>query len=370
MASNRTDEIHMQEALALAERGRGRTSPNPMVGAVVVAGGKVVGRGFHAKAGEPHGEAIALAEAGSLTRGGTLYCTLEPCCHHGRTPPCTAAVIASGVSRVVVGTEDPSEKVGGKGIAELRAAGLRVDVGCLRDQARRLNECFNTFHELKRPFVTIKWAMTLDGRTGTDSNHSRWISNEASRRYVHVLRAEHDAVLIGIGTILADDPMLNVRIEGYDGPQPRRIIVDGDLSIPRRARVLRERGGGEVIIVTTPHAREEAKKALEDEGARVVVLKGHQRLIGMAPLMEFLASEQILSVLSEGGRQIQTSLLRENLVDKVVAFVSPKLIGGKALRSPVEDLGFLNMDQSLNLLRPRWHPFDEDICLEGYLREV
>lgn len=370
MPKTPTDEKWMREALALAARGRGHVSPNPMVGAVVVLGGEAVGRGFHARLGEAHAEVNALREAGERSRGATLYCTLEPCCHHGRTPPCTEAVIASGVKRVVVAAIDPSTKVGGKGIEALKAAGLKVETGCLASEAERLNEYFNVFHRLGRPFVTVKWAMTLDGRTGTDSNHSRWITNEASRKYVHEIRADHDAIVIGIGTILADDPMLNVRLENYEGSQPRRVIIDGDLSIPRRARVLRTKKAGEVILVTTSHAEEDDIQALEDDGHRVVVLPGKRRLISMSELMKYLAGEQILSVLAEGGRQIHTAMLREGVVDKIVAFVAPKIIGGRALRSPVEDLGLTVMDQALELKRTRWMAFGEDICLEGYIRDL
>ncbi|MBI1785536.1 bifunctional diaminohydroxyphosphoribosylaminopyrimidine deaminase/5-amino-6-(5-phosphoribosylamino)uracil reductase RibD [Candidatus Sumerlaeota bacterium] len=366
----KADETFMRNALALAEKARGRTSPNPMVGAVIVKDGRIVGHGFHAKAGDPHAEVIALTEAGEHAAGAALYCNLEPCCHFGRTPPCTKAVIEAGIVRVVAGMVDPNKKVAGKGIAELRAAGIEVEIGCLEREARRLNEFFVAFHTLGRPFVTIKWAMTLDGRTGSDTNHSRWISNEASRRYVHQLRAQHDAILIGIGTILADDPMLNVRLENYDGRQPIRVVIDGDLSIPRRAKMLRERNAGPVILVTTPYAPEETRKALEADGHRVVVLPGKRRLIDVGQLMEFLAGEKILSVLAEGGRQIHTSLLSHQLADKIVAFISPKIIGGSELRSPVEALGLSKMDQALQILHPRWLGFDEDICLEGYLREV
>lgn len=360
----------MREALKLAVRGRGLTSPNPVVGSIVVANGSVVGRGFHKRLGGEHAEIAALGDAGEQSRGATLYSTLEPCCHYGRTPPCTEALIGAGIRRVVIATLDPSTKVCGKGAAELSEAGLEVEVGCLEEEARRVNEFFIVYHKLRRPFVTAKWAMTLDGRTGTDSHHSRWISNESSRRYVHRLRAEHDAILIGIGTVLADDPMLNVRIEGFEGRQPKRIVLDGDLSIPRRARLLRERNGGEVIIMTTVYGPAEARKALEKDGHRVVVLPGRRRLIEMNQLMELLAVDQVISVLCEGGRQVQTALLAAGLVDKIYAFIAPKIVGGRELRSPVEGLGLTTMDQALPLIHSRWLNFDEDICLEGYLREI
>lgn len=370
LTTNAIDEEWMREALELAARGRGFVSPNPLVGAVVVRDGKAVGRGYHERYGQAHAEVNALREAGDAARGATLYCTLEPCCHHGKTPPCTEAVIASGVTRAVIATCDSSEKVGGKGIEALRGAGIDVEVGLLEQEAKRQNEGFHTFHRLGRPFVTVKWAMTLDGRTGTDSNHSRWITNEASRTYVHEIRADHDAIVIGIGTILADDPMLNVRLEHYEGRQPKRIIIDGDLSIPRRARVLRTKKAGEVILVTTIHAAKDDIAALEDDGHRVMVLPGKRRLVDMKELMTYLARERILSVLAEGGRQIHTAMLRAGMVDKIVAFVAPKIIGGRMLRSPVEDLGLTVMDKAIELKHPRWLAFDEDICLEGYLREL
>lgn len=360
----------MREALELALRGRRNVSPNPMVGAVVVRKDQAVGRGYHARYGDAHAEVLALREAGDRAKDATLYVTLEPCCHHGKTPPCTEAVIDSGVRRVVVATIDPSAKVGGKGVEALLAAGIQVEVGCLEEEAKRLNEFFYTFHTLERPFVTVKWAMTVDGRTGTDSNHSRWITNEASRRYVHEIRADHDAIVIGIGTILADDPMLNVRLDEYEGRQPKRIIIDGDLSIPRRARVLRTKQAGEVILVTTRHAQKKDIESLEEEGHRVVVLPGRRRLIQIDELMKFLAEEKILSVLAEGGRQIHTAMLQADVVDKIVAFIAPKIIGGRMLRSPVEDLGLTMMDKALELKDPKWHGFEEDICLEGYVRDL
>lgn len=370
MPISQTDESFMRNALALAIKGKGSVSPNPIVGAVIVNDGKVVGRGYHARAGEDHAEVVALKEAADQSADGTLYCTLEPCCHYGRTPPCVGAIIEAGISRVVIAQKDPSEKVSGKGVEELEKAGVSVEVGCLQQEARELNEFFNIFHEKQRPFVTAKWAMTLDGRTGTDTNHSRWITNEASRKYVHELRADHDAIMIGIGTILADDPMLDVRLDLYKGRQPLRIIIDGDLSIPRRARVLRSKKGGNVVLVTTSYASQEAVKALEEDGHRVVVLPGKRRLVEMEQIMIFMAKEEILSVLAEGGRQIHSALLRAGYVDKVVAFVAPSIIGGKLLRSPVEDLGKSMMDQAIQLKRTRWIQFREDICLEGYISEI
>ena len=360
----------MREALSLATRARGRTSPNPMVGALVVKDEKVVGRGFHSRAGNPHAETVALADAGRSCTGATLYCTLEPCCHHGRTPPCTRAVLDAGIVRVVAAVMDPSAKVRGRGIAELREAGVEVEVGCLEQDARLLNEVFFTFHELGRPFVTLKWAMTLDGRTATDADGSRWITGEDSRRYVHELRSEHDAILVGIGTVKADDPSLKVRLEGYDGPQPKRIVLDSKLSISPSARLLHEPDGGEVILATTSLAPKERRGELEQEGHRVIVLPEDNGEVDIEALKSFLSADSVLSVFCEGGRRIHTALLGAGFADKVVAFVAPKIIGGGEVRSPLLDLHIGEMDRAIRLRRTRWITFDPDVCLVGYLRDI
>jgi diaminohydroxyphosphoribosylaminopyrimidine deaminase/5-amino-6-(5-phosphoribosylamino)uracil reductase len=360
----------MQMALALAARGRGRTSPNPMVGAVIVNDGNVVGRGFHARAGEAHAEVVAMREAGERNVGATLYVTLEPCSHVGKTPPCADAVIEAGIQRVVAAMEDPNPLVMGQGFEKLRQAGIQVEVGCLAQEARRLNETFITYHELRRPFVTIKWAMSLCGRTAHDSGQSKWISNKLSREYGHRLRSQHDAVMVGIGTVLADDPMLNVRLPNYNGPQPKRIVIDGDLSIPTRARLLRERAGSEIILFTTTFAKTEMVRHFESEGCRVVVIPSQRRIIDMSQVLSEMANLGIQSVLIEGGRQIHTSLLAKKLVDKIVVFVSPKIFGGAMLRAPVEDLGIPNVENALQLRDVKWQSFGEDLCLEGYLREI
>lgn len=365
---SKTDQSYMQMALTLAGRARGRTSPNPMVGAVIVRDGAVVGRGYHLRAGEPHAEVVALREAGELAHGATMFVNLEPCVHQGRTPPCTGALIEAGISRVVVAMQDPNPIVKGMGIETLRNAGIQVEVGCLEREARRLNEFFVTRHEKGRPFVTLKWAMTICGRTAHDTGESRWVSNSLSREHGHRLRAQHDAVMVGIGTVLSDNPMLNVRLQGYDGPQPRRIVIDGNLATPTRARLLREREKGEVLIFTSSFAKPERIRELEELGCRVMIIPGRRRVIDLRRVMEELARMDVISVLVEGGRQIHTSLLAKGLVDKVVAFVAPKIIGGSLLRNPVEDLELSKLEQSLQLHDVRWQAFGDDLCMEGYLR--
>lgn len=360
----------MQMALTLAARGRGHTAPNPMVGAVVVKDGRVVGRGFHARAGDHHAEIVAMREAGEAAAGSTLYVSLEPCSHHGKTPPCTRAIVEAGVKRVVAAMRDPNPLVNGKGIEALREAGVHVEVGCLEEQARRLNEFFVTFHELGRPFVTLKWAMTLCGRTSHDSGQSRWISCAESRDHGHRLRSLHDAVMVGIGTVLMDDPMLNVRLAGYTGQQPRRIVIDGDLSMPTRARLLRERRKGEVILFTTPFAKQSQIDYFEGEGCRVVVVPSKRRIIDLRLVVAELHKLGVMSVLVEGGRQIHTALIANQLADKLHVFLSPKLIGGCQLRNPVEDLGVPGMDQALPIHEMTFQSIGSDICIEGYLRKI
>ncbi|MCE5228352.1 bifunctional diaminohydroxyphosphoribosylaminopyrimidine deaminase/5-amino-6-(5-phosphoribosylamino)uracil reductase RibD [bacterium] len=367
---SRNDLSYMQMALTLAARGRGHTSPNPMVGAVVVKDGTVVGRGFHARAGDHHAEVVALREAGELAAGSTLYVTLEPCVHHGKTPPCHRAVIEAGVKRVVAAMADPNPLVGGKGIEALKQAGIHVEVGCLGDQARRLNEFFVTYHELGRPFMSLKWAMSLCGRTAHDSGQSRWISCAESRDHGHRLRALHDAVMVGIGTVLMDDPMLNVRLPGYDGQQPKRIVIDGDLSMPTRARLLRERRKGEVILFTTPFAKPAQIDFFENEGCRVIVIPSKRRIIDLQLVVQELHRLGVMSVLVEGGRQIHTALIQKGLADKVHVFLAPKLIGGCQLRNPVEDLGIGDMDHALMLNDMTIQNIGTDICIEGYLRKI
>ena len=369
-AFSRNDQSFMQMALTLAARGRGRTSPNPMVGAVIAREGRVIGRGFHAKAGEPHAEVIALREAGEQAAGATLYVSLEPCSHHGRTPPCTAAIIDAGVKRVVAAMVDPNPLVRGRGIEALRAAGIEIEVGCLEEQARRLNEFFVVYHEEGRPFVTVKFAMSLCGRTAHDSGQARWISGPESREQGHRLRAQHDAVMVGIGTVLTDDPMLNVRLPGYDGPQPRRIVIDGDLSLPTRSRLLRAREKGEVVLFTTPFAKRGMIDFFEKEGCRVIVVPSRRRILDLRVVLQELHRLEVTSVLVEGGRQIHTTLLASGLADKVVAFLAPKIVGGWALRNPVEGLDIPSMEEALVLQEVRTQTFGNDICLEGYLRRI
>lgn len=362
------DVAYMRRALELAARGRGQTSPNPMVGAVIVKNGQIIGEGWHRAAGQPHAEIEAIRAAQEDVTGATLYVTLEPCCHHGKTPPCTDALIEKRFARVVAAVRDPNPLVGGKGIDALRSAGIQVDVGLCEQEARRLNEFFFVFHEKKRPFLICKWAMTLDGKIATESGHSRWITNELSRAYVHELRAQVDAVMIGVGTVIMDNPLLTVRLEGYAGRQPRRVIADGNLRIPSRAKCLTAAEPGEVLICTSSVAPREKIAELQARGHEVVVFPG-KAILDFRLVMAELAKRGIQSVLCEGGSSLTSALFEAKVVDKVIAFMAPKIVGGKNAKSPIATWGVGHMDAALVLHDILIRRFGEDVCVEGYLSE-
>jgi diaminohydroxyphosphoribosylaminopyrimidine deaminase/5-amino-6-(5-phosphoribosylamino)uracil reductase len=356
----------MKMALELAEMARGRTSPNPMVGAVIVRDGQILGQGYHRRSGTPHAEILAIEQAGGDVRNATLYVNLEPCSHQGKTPPCVDAIIKKEISRVVVAMIDPNPLVMGRGIKKLRLAGIEVDCGVMEGEARRLNEAFVTFHLLKRPFVIAKWAMTLDGRTSADSGDSRWISCDASRHYAHELRATSDAVAVGSGTVLLDNPRLNVRLDGFEYDQPRRIIFDGSLRIPIGARCL-DNSGGEVIIVTSSAAAPERIDRLRASGHEVLVVPSKSHRIPVEDAIPMLGDHGIQSLLVEGGRQLHTSLLQAHLIDKLVVFLGPKLLGGELSTTPLCNLGIQQVRNAISLKNVSTRLFGSDVCIEGYL---
>ncbi len=355
----------MEEALALAQRAAGRTSPNPLVGALVVAGGQIVGRGFHPKAGEPHAEALALREAGERARGATVYVTLEPCAHTGRTGPCAEALIRAGVRRVVVAMVDPDHQVNGRGIAKLRDAGVAVDVGLLEARARRVNEFFVKHRITGLPFASLKWAMSLDGKISADRNVETPITGDHARHYVHGLRNVYDAVLVGVGTVLADDPRLTCRLPG--GRNPLRIIVDSHLRTPPGARVVAEAPGAKTLIVTTATAPAGRIEALRRAGVEIVVQEDPAARVALRPLFEDLGRRGVLSVLIEGGGAVNASALAEDLVDKVVALIAPRLIGGERAPTPVDGAGLSRIFGPVQLRDLRVWSLGEDIAIEGYV---
>ena len=345
--------LWMRRALALAALAEGRTSPNPLVGAVVLnREGRLVGEGFHARSGEPHAEVGALAQAGTAAAGGTLIVTLEPCCHHGRTPPCSRAVLQAGVARVVVALEDPDPRVAGGGIAQLRQAGVEVITGVLRQEAAEQNRAFLHRVRTGRPWGVLKWAMGLDGRTALPNGASQWISGADSRRWVHQLRAGGDAVIVGGGTVRADDPLLTSR--GRRDPEPLRVVLSRGLDLPAEAQLWDTASAATLVA----HGPEAAGKQAPN-GPERLELEQCEPL----PLMQHLAARGCNQVLWECGSELAAAAIRQGCVQEVAAVLAPKLMGGPAARTPLGELGFTAMDQVLcgQLLPPR--PIGDDWLL-------
>jgi len=363
------EEKFMQRAIRLAKRGEGRVSPNPLVGALIVKRGKVIAEGYHRKAGLPHAEVNALNLAGSQSRGATLYVNLEPCAHYGRTPPCSKAIIRAGIKRVVVGIEDPNPLVSGKGIRELEGAGIKTIVGVLEDASRRLNQTYIKYITTKLPYLSLKMAMSLDGKIATKTGSSFWISGEASRSYVQRLRSLNDAVLVGIGTVIKDDPELAVRLKSKSQALKKkkviRIIVDSKARIPLNANVLTKCVDNPTIIATTKYAPLGKIRALKARGAKVVIVKGQKGKVDLGELMKKMGRLQISSILVEGGGNINASFLKEGLVDKVLFFIAPKIIGGRRSLTPVEGEGIKDLREAIKLTEVKVRKVGEDLLVEG-----
>ncbi len=363
----------MAEALALAQRAAGRTSPNPLVGAVIVAGGQVVGRGYHPRAGEPHAEIFALREAGARARGGTLYVTLEPCNHAGLTGPCTEALLAAGVRRIVAAMVDPDPQVNGKGLARLREAGVAVEVGVLEDEARRVNEFFVKHRRTGLPFVALKWAMSLDGKIAAHRGAATPMTGEDARRFVHALRNVYDAVLVGVQTILADDPQLTCRLPVGSVPAPRnplRVIVDSRLRTPLTARIVTGASDASTLVVTTAAAPLERVDAMRRAGVEVQVQDPAEHgaaRVDLRVLAQELGRRGVLSLLIEGGGTVNAAALDAGIVDKVIALVAPRLIGGSQSPTPVDGGGLAGASRPSNLRDVQVRPLGDDIAIEGYV---
>ena len=363
-----TDEKYLQQALKLAAKGRGRTSPNPMVGALVVKNGTIVGKGFHPAAGKPHAEVYALREAGEMARQATMYVTLEPCNHQGRTPPCTEAIIAAGISRVVVGMEDPNPKVAGNGMTRLRAAGIEIISGILEDKCRRLNEAYIKYITTNTPFVTLKIAASMDGRIATHTGHSHWITGEQSRRYVHRLRDETDAILIGIGTLLQDNPRLTTRLPGKKGLNPYRIIVDSRLRTPLHADIFGTDAREKLILVTSFAKRDELELYRERTCHILQIPADDLGQLDLKFLMKELAELEIMSLIIEGGAEINGSAVDAGIVDKICFFYAPLLIGGRGSIGMMGGRGIDFIPDAQRIKEVKIRRFGPDICVEGYLQ--
>lgn len=363
----------MRQAMTLSLQGAGAVNPNPLVGALVVKEGQVVAQGYHVRYGDLHAERNAFLDAdtrGIDCAGATMYVTLEPCCHHGHQPPCTEAVIAHGIARVVVGLFDPNPLVAGKGLDLLRQAGIQVDMihdipggAALEEEMKFQNRVFLKYIRTKRPWVVAKWAMTLDGKIASFTGHSQWVSGEASRQRVHEMRRNLKGILCGIGTVLADDPMLNCRLEG-NPRQPIRMVADRRLRTPLDSRLVKTARDYRTIVVHAPEASLEKQELLQQAGVETWCCSTLQGMLEKA------GEEKIDGILLEGGGILNEAFLREGLIDEVVAFIAPKLIGGADAKSPVEGQGFERMSQAVPLHRVVTETLGDDILVQGLVAHL
>ncbi len=361
------DERYMWMALDLARQGLGKTNPNPMVGAVLVKDGEVLGTGYHEQAGLPHAEIIALQDAGERARGATLYVNLEPCSHQGRTPPCVDAIIGAGIRKVVLAAADPNPLVSGQGIGKLQEAGIIVKKGILEEKALRLNEVFIKYITTRRPFVVVKAAMTLDGKIATRQGESQWISGEKSREFVHKLRSISDGIMVGINTVLYDNPRLTVRLDGTEQTvQPWRIIVDSQGRLPLEARVSRGPDGSRTLLATTQAIPPGKMEALSAQGVEVVALPDRQGRVDLDELMLELGKREISALLVEGGGALNYSLLEGSLIDKIYLFIAPLLLGGEKAPSPFAGEGVESLTESWVVENMELKQLDNDLLVIGY----
>jgi diaminohydroxyphosphoribosylaminopyrimidine deaminase/5-amino-6-(5-phosphoribosylamino)uracil reductase len=359
------DEAYLERALGLAERGRGLTSPNPLVGAVVVAGGRIRGEGFHEGPGRPHAEIVALEEAGDDARGATLYTTLEPCDHFGRTPPCTQTIARAGVARVVSAMGDPNPIVDGRGFAALTTVGIEVRTGVLAQEATRLNEAYVKHVRTGLPFVTWKMAASLDGKVASRDGTSRWITGEAARADVHRLRAAADAILVGAGTALVDDPSLTVRDPGYRGRAPLRVLVDARGRVPETGDLFD--GAAPTMVATTSLAPRERTEAWRARGAEVVEYEPEGGGVPLPQLLSDLGKRGVQGVLLEGGPTLAWSMVEDRAVDKVVVYLAPKLIGGQDAPGVLGGRGFAPIAQAMQLSVASFDRVGEDLKVEAHV---
>jgi diaminohydroxyphosphoribosylaminopyrimidine deaminase/5-amino-6-(5-phosphoribosylamino)uracil reductase len=365
-----TDREHLARAIELARRGRGRTSPNPVVGAVVVRDGTVVGEGWHDEYGGPHAEVNALSAAGADAQGATLYVSLEPCCHVGKTPPCTEAIIDAGIARVVVGSDDPTEKAAGRGLGILRDEGIEVTVagGELAAAARLLNQAFRKHARTGRPWVLFKSAMTLDGKVATVTGDSKWISGEDSRAEAHRFRAAVDAVAVGIGTALADDPQLTARIDGVHR-QPRRVVFDSEARLPLESQLVTMASDIPLTVVVSRAAPRSATDALEMAGAEVIVATGGNEQARVSSALDQLGTAGVTSILLEGGPHLAGAFFDAEEIDEVRLFLAPVLLGGRTARDPLEGTGVERIDDALRALTLGCERVGGDLLISARLKE-
>jgi len=364
--SDLQDISYLRMAYALAEKAKGWASPNPYVGAVVVKRGIIAGYGYHERPGKLHAEALALQRAGSLSYKSTAYITLEPCVHWGRTPPCVDTILQAKPKKVVISALDPNPLVFKKGIKKIREAGIEVSLGLLGEKNSLLNETYIKYITKKKPFVVAKMAASLDGKIATKKFSSRWISSSATREYIHLLRGEYDAIMIGINTLINDDPHLTIRHPNWERKHLTRVILDSHLRFPLRAKILDTLPQGKILVFTLPRFSSRKAEALRKRGAEVIPVPQYKSRVDIKKVLKRLAAQQLASVLVEGGASLLTSMIEENLVDKIFVTISPKMIGGKEAPSFLQGKGINLIKDSLRLKRTRVFQIDEDIIVEGY----
>ena len=355
-----TDIDYMKRAIQLAKKGQGFTNPNPMVGAVIVKDGRIIGEGYHKKYKELHAERNAIASLKEDAKGSTMYVTLEPCCHYGKTPPCTEAIIENGISKVVIGSRDPNPLVAGKGVKILREHGIEVVCDFLKEECDKLNPVFFHYITTKMPYVTMKYAMTCDGKIATKNNDSKWITGENSRNEVQKMRHNNMGIVAGIGTVLADNPMLNVRIEGLKSPI--RIICDSNLRIPMESEIVKTANKYKTIIAYV-NGDTDKINALEKEGFILQKFSSKDGKVDLNELMQYLGEQNIDSIFVEGGANLNDSFMREGLVNRLEVFVAPKVFGGANARSPIEGMGVEYVSEAKEFSLENVRRIDEDILL-------
>ena len=350
---------YMDLTIKLAEKGKGLTSPNPMVGCLIVKRGRIVGKGLHKKAGTEHAEVLAIRDAGKKAVNSTMYVNLEPCSHWGRTPPCTEQIVEAGVREVIIGMKDPNQLV--DGFKELKFRGLKTKIGILEEEAEKLNEAYIKYMKAKRPFVILKVAMSADGKIATSSGDSKYITSKEARAYVHQLRTEVDAVMIGSNTVLKDNPELTPRL--VKGKDPTKIVVDSSLKIPKNSNLMKE--PSKLIIATTNKASKNEIKKLQQKGFRIVVTKSNKGMVDLKELMKELGKMEIMTVMIEGGSQVNSSAISEGIVDKVLIFTAPKIIGNG--KGAIGNLGIKKISNAINIKNPEIRKIGKDLLIEGYL---
>ncbi len=361
------EEKYMQIALEQAIKGKGKVNPNPLVGAVIVKDEEIIGKGYHEQYGGLHAEINALKDCKISSKGSTMYVTLEPCCHYGKTPPCTESIIKSGISKVIVGCLDPNEKMAGKGVKILQDAGIEVHVGILEKECTEINEIFFHYIKTKTPYVLMKYAMTIDGKIATTTGESKWITNELSRENVHKTRNQYTAIIVGVGTILADNPELTCRLD--NARNPIRIICDSKLRTPLDSNVVTTATNIKTIIATT-NSDKEVHKLYFDKGVEVIVTKSYNDKVNLKELMMILGEKEIDSILLEGGGNLNFSALDSEIVNKLQSYISPKIFGGKTAKTPIIGNGFSEVDNKIKLKPIKISHFGEDILIESEVSYV